>query len=554
MSEDIIQQGKEIPIPADFPVVWERDEDRFMLWRWDNIHSPLPSSPMTDSLWDAAVWPGVEQASKDLERSSISLRRRVNGFSYSSTLPESLDGGQKVARQTVMERAVARTRERWDQEFLPSIKMDLAQMRRVDFDSVTDSELIDHMDQSLEFHKTHWYYHFLVVIPLSVAVETMADLYREAIEGAPDEEPYLLLQGIDNKSLETDREIQRLASIARETPAVIRVFAEEAAPDNSLDLLKTDPACAVFLGELDAFLDIYGYRPTGFDYIYPAWIEDPSFVLLMVKSYLASAPTNLDNERVAGATEASKLLDGMLSVLDGDDNRCREFLAAYQLARDLWPLKEDHSFYIDQGSTASLRIIIAEMGRRLVRIGALEDVEHVFFLTLDEVRAALAGGTVGSMVELAQTRCDRREKFMSVVPPQFIGEMPLDRSSATAPEFQRMVGPDNRLEEHSTVLRGVPASKGQVTGIARIVRRPDQFHTVHPGDVLVCTSTNPAWTALFGSVAGLVSDSGGVLSHTAIVAREYGLPAVVGVGRATTLIGDGQVVTVDGNSGVVLLR
>jgi pyruvate,water dikinase len=455
-----------------------------------------------------------------------------------------------------MDRAVARTRRRWDQEFLPSIERDLARMRGADLDSVTDSDLIDHLDQSLRLHTTHWYYHFLVVSPLSVAVERMASLYREAMGSVPDEEPYLLLQGIDNKSLETDREIGRLATVARENPTVTRLFSEWPSDDTLMDSLSDEPECSGFLRELDSFLTVYGYRPTGFDFVYPSWIEDPSFVLLMIKSYLSSPPTNLDGERAAGATEAAKLLDKALAKLESDDAKRRELLAAFELARDLWPLKEDHSFYIDQGSTASLRIIIAEMGRRLGRLGLLEDAERVFFLTLDEVKTALAGSPAEDLAGLARRRFDQRQRFMSVAPPQFIGTMPSDGSSAAAPEFRRMFGPMpvDRSDERSTVLRGVPGSKGQATGPAKLVRGPDEFHTVRPGDILVCTSTNPTWTALFGSVAGLVSDSGGVLSHTAIVAREYGLPAVVGVGHGTSAIDNGQVVTVDGNSGVVLLR
>ena len=108
--------------------------------------------------------------------------------------------------------------------------------------------------------------------------------------------------------------------------------------------------------------------------------------------------------------------------------------------------------------------------------------------------------------------------------------------------------------ENATVLRGLPASRGKAVGPARVVRSPDEFHKVRPGDVLVCTATSPTWTPVFGTVSALVTDSGGVLSHASIVAREYGLPAVVGVNHGTSTIRDGQVVTVDGTGGLVLLH
>ena len=115
-----------------------------------------------------------------------------------------------------------------------------------------------------------------------------------------------------------------------------------------------------------------------------------------------------------------------------------------------------------------------------------------------------------------------------------------------------MLGSDSDLD--SGMLRGVAGSGGVKTGPARIVRSPDEFNKIRPGDVLVCTSTSPSWKPLFGSLSALVSDSGGVLSHTAIVAREYKLPAVVGVKSGTATITDGQLVTVDGDKGIVTLH
>ena len=122
---------------------------------------------------------------------------------------------------------------------------------------------------------------------------------------------------------------------------------------------------------------------------------------------------------------------------------------------------------------------------------------------------------------------------------------------AEGPGDDQDAGP---ASEDAEGLRGAAGSPGSYTGPARIVRGPHQFDTVRPGDVLVCTSTSPTWTPLFGAVGALVSETGGALSHTAIVAREYGIPAAVMVQRATERIQDGQLVTVIGDSGAVLLH
>ena len=555
MTEDAEQQARELPVPPNFPVEWESDEERRLLWRWDDIHSPLPSSPMSISISEVGTAPGSARAGEELGRTERRLRKRINGYSYSTPVPATPSPEQQEAAARAREEAIANTRRRWDTEFLPTIEKNLAFMRSVAPARADDSQLLEHLDQCLEVSSSHWYFHFLVVFPIGAATEKAASLYREIMGSVPDEEPYLLFQGIDNKSLETDRAIQALAKEAHSSAEVAKAFRRQASPKSLLDELAASDAGRGFLGNLDDFLSAYGYRPTGFDYVYPCWREDPSFVLLNVGSYLSSPPRDLDVEVETLRTESQRLLDRALERAQDDPAKRAEFLAAYQQARELWPLKEDHAFYIDQGTTSTIRMLIAEMGRRLARRGILESAGDVFYLTLEEVREAMSSAS-NDLATLAAGRRRERERFMKVIPPPFLGTLPPDGGDSMTPEFRRMMGPIVTAppDGGSSVLRGVAGSKGAATGPARVVRSPDEFGKVQPGDMLVCTSTSPTWTALFGSLRGLVSDSGGVLSHTAIVAREYGLPAVVGVKFGTAAIRDGQVITVDGDNGVVHLR
>ena len=349
--------------------------------------------------------------------------------------------------------------------------------------------------------------------------------------------------------------VQALAEEARARPDVARVLAEETASGATLAELTGVRQGPEFLKKLEEFLTVYGLRPTGFDYVYPSWREDPSFVLLNIRSYLKSPPRDLERETADLADESARMLLRVTERLDADEPARETFLQAYHRARELWPLKEDHSFYIDQGTAALIRILIAEMGRRLAEHDTLETSDSVFYLSLEELKAATKGTPPAGLAEMAGARREERQRFMGVIPPPFLGTMPPEGADASPSGFQRMHGPASpRPDDGATVLRGVPGSRGEATGVARVVRSPEDFDKVGPGDVLVCTSTSPTWTALFGSIGALVSDSGGVLSHTAIVAREYRLPAVVGVKYGTSMISDGQVVTVDGNSGVVHLR
>ena len=527
-----------------------------LLWRWDDIHSPLPASPMTVSVWDRTVTQGMAEAARASGRTGRSLRRRINGYSYSALVPSPPTPDHESAVPQTTEDAVVSTRQRWDSEFLPALERDLEYMRAVDLESASDAKLLKRLEEFFEIQKRHWYFHFLVVFPVSEAAERMAALYRDAMGAVPDGEPYELLQGMGNMTLETDRALRSLAEKAREAPEVESIIMEGSRPEEILPGLRNSDAGRRFIQSMDRFLSVYGYRPTGFDYVYPSWIEDPSFVLLNIKSYLSSDPRDLDREQEGQAKHAKSLLDRALRSLGSEHAKRDEFLDAYDRARELWPLKEDHAFYIDQGSTALLRILIAEMGGRLSRREILRSPDDVFYLDIDELTAAMSHPVPTDMQRLVDARRRERDRFMKVSPPPVLGTLPPEDGLLVQPELQRMVGPVMALppDGASTALRGVSGSRGTATGPARVVRGPDDFDKVRPGDVLVCTSTTPTWTPLFASVAALASDSGGVLSHTAIVAREYGLPAVVGVKYGTSVIRDGQVVTVDGDAGVVLLR
>ena len=282
--------GTLLPIPANFPVEWDTEEQQRLLWRWDNIHSPLPATPMSASMGEARQKLTAAQSGDQVRRPSQSNRRRINGYSYSANVVEPLSDEQRAAKEKADDEAISTTRKRWDDELLPTLEKDLAYMRSLDLTSASDQKMLGYLEEYQEFQVTHWRFHSLAISPLSLAVERMAKLYREIMGDVPDAEPYLLLQGIDNKSLETDRAIQKLADIVRGNQTLSALFSAQVPSTELTNQLGDSLEGLVFLRALDDFLEIYGYRPTGFDMLFPAWIEDPSFVLLNIKAYLAQTP------------------------------------------------------------------------------------------------------------------------------------------------------------------------------------------------------------------------------------------------------------------------
>jgi pyruvate,water dikinase len=224
---------------------------------------------------------------------------------------------------------------------------------------------------------------------------------------------------------------------------------------------------------------------------------------------------------------------------------------------------EDHNHWIDQRGWYQMRRLALEFGRRLAETGVLETAGDVFYLTAEEL---LDGGAAQpernkekskdtSLHQRVNARKDEMEHFRRVAPPPMLGTMPAFEMTDGGPLLRAMMksdmaGPAGSGDD-SGALHGQAGSPGIVRGKARIVHSLAEAGKLQPGDVLVAETTMPPWTPLFGIAAAVVTDTGGVLSHCAVVAREYGIPAVVGTGRATKTFHDGQFLEVDGDAGSV---
>ncbi|MCH7801062.1 MAG: hypothetical protein IIC24_05895, partial [Chloroflexi bacterium] len=431
MTNQRDNSGTLLPIPPDFPVEWESEEEVTYLWRWDNIHSPLPSSPMSISVGEDRTARQAKQNPKSSNPPRNSLRRRINGYSYSANLPTEETDEEQQRKRDEMDESIRTLRHRWDTEIRPTMEAEIGRAKSIDLASVTDAKLLEHLDEFLDQTVKHWMFHSQVVGPTHASVHRLAALYREIMEDAPEDEPYNLIRGLDNKSLETDQAIQALASQARESAQVSHVFSGHDKADEILAELESFDDGRMFREKLDEFLDVYGLRPTGFDVLYPSWIEDPSFVIMNIKSFVQSSPRNIPTEQKALAVEAETCRQKALEKLGDDHERIEEFLECLKNARELWPLKEDHAFYIDQGSAACVRILIAEVGRRLSGHGVIRELEDVFYLTLNEALAALKGGTsenLGDFGDLVSERRSQRDAQSKIIPPAFLGTLPADGS------------------------------------------------------------------------------------------------------------------------------
>ena len=343
-----------------------------------------------------------------------------------------------------------------------------------------------------------------------------------------------------NKTIETNIELYRLAQIARKDGAVgdrlTRLPAEE-----FLAQMEKEPGLAAFRTAFERFMGSYGHRSHTREIYYPRWSDEPALVLDIVRSLASSPQVDLEAMEVRKVAERHnaqrEIMDRLSSVKYGTFKK-PVFKIVIKFAQTYMMFRENQRFYLDEQLFRARRLFL-EYGRRLAERGALEKPADVFFLKKEEM-FDLAEGRGGDMKEAVRSRIAEFQRYGDELPPKFLqGRI----------EFDDTV----EITGNTTRLTGTAASPGMVTGVVRVVRSIDELKTVEAGEILVTSNTDPGWTAVFSKIGGLITETGGILSHGAVVSREYGIPAVTAVKGATKIFKSGQRITLNGNEGLIYI-
>jgi phosphohistidine swiveling domain-containing protein len=351
-----------------------------------------------------------------------------------------------------------------------------------------------------------------------------------------------VLRGLPhNVTTEMDLELWGLTEQIRSDEPSHGAFTESSVPD-LLQRYRERTLPPVAQRGLQSFLRRYGHRAVAeIDLGMPRWSDDPSHLLGVISNYLRLNPDDLDPVAQFHAGQARA--ESMITTLVGrmaEHSRVRARMVGWALrrVRQLVGLRESPKFLLIV-ALATMREHLKVIGRQLAASQLIDQIDDVFFLDLGDVRRGLSGETLQTLVVA------RRDAYEQELKRRHIPRLLL--SDGTEPEAMADANADV-----SGALTGSPASAGTVTGPARVVLDPVGAH-LEPGEILVAPSTDPGWTPLFLTAGGLVMEMGGSNSHGAVVAREYGIPAVVGVPDATQRIETGQLITVDGAAGLVSL-
>ena len=466
--------------------------------------------------------------------------------------PELMEEQSKRSDEVVMA-TVHRLQERWDEEWLPEIMTQIRDWDAFDLAAASDAELQAHLPKMWAGAHRLADLHFQIVTPVYIALSLLDDLYNDLFsEGVFESQK--LFQGFDNKTMEVGRALWDLSRKAKASDGVRKIFEQNAPGDVMNALLESDEAQA-FTTELVAFLNSHGKRVSDWGIRVESWVEDPSPVMVNLKDYIQQE-RDPDAEQEERAAEREDAIATVRERLQGYPSNVRdEFELLLKAAATAVVLTEGHGYWIYFQSTYRVRRVLVEIGKRLAEAGTVAIAEDVFFLRTDEIAPALGASPAPDHTGLVEARREEMKHFESVKPPMFMGTdygpPPPDLLGMALGKF--FGAPAEQDDATPDQVVGNAGSPGKFRGTAKVVGSLDEAAKLGVGEILVAETTSPSWTPLFATAAGIVTDTGGILSHCAVVAREYGIPAVVGTGVATSTIRDGQTIEVDGDAGRVLL-
>jgi pyruvate, water dikinase len=565
-----------------------RGSDEGRLWFWNSQHFPfpMPAFDMVEVDHPYYTLGGWQNRAFAVPPAMGVDYRVVNGYVYISPNPVT-DPAKIAERAEYFQKRAGHYFEHWDELYagwrtrmerlnrdvesievpdLPEYEPDEVVFGDRDLSNIT---LLRAYSDTLRCAEMMWQYHFEFLLLGYGAYLTFAEFLRGALPDIPDQHITQMVAGIDVILFRADAELRRLARLAIET-GVDGALREGRSPGEIDAELSESEAGRAWLAELEAIKDPWFNMGTGdaLYHYYGSWHDDPRIPYASLVGHVAAlrAGEEIDRPTEEIARERDRLAEEYEGLLD-DDARAtfRELLG---LSRTVFPYVEEHKFYCDYWFQSRFFNKVREFGALLAQHGFLEDGEDVFHLSRHEVMEALeelslvwstGGPALGPEYwpPIVARRRELIERLSEWTPPPALGSMPEAVSDpvvvmlwgVTPQRLQEWA----RSEDGGAELTGAPASPGEVEGPARVVSGLGDLDSVRPGEILVCTVTSPAWAPIFSKIKATVTDIGGIMSHAAIVSREYGLPAVVGTGRATSRIKTGQRLRVDGSTGVVTI-
>lgn len=558
-----------VPVPIVVPAgTWRRDEGHGLSPRTPLTRSVFDENPallnmaetagllMRVAIVDIGGWhySGLKPMGlpplKDKKRVAPSGQKKVPKMPPAWLLPvlyRLLPGTRRQLRSAKLAEASdlpGRTIMRWEAEFRPALELRLRALHRTDLAGATDAGLLQQLREARTLVRDGLEIHFLLGAPLMLALAELHFFLSEALDWNA-ARTMDLLAGTSAMSSEPARRLAVVAALDEDDPEFVRLWAD--------------------------YRRFYGSRALELELSSPTLAESP----LLLNNLLASQRTAaFRTDEVADELRASRLEVANTTRNALPQSARDDFDRLLERATAAYPVREANVFFTIDAPLAAYRYAAMEAGRRAAAAGLLEHPADVFFCTAYELEGCLSPGDEfigndGGTQLRGMVRRRRGEHLWTLAHPgpQSYGPPPPPVPSLKGfPSYVRLatralVWAGESIVEPAlssrtsaaagNLLTGIGASPGRVEGTVRIIRGEGDFGRIGPGDVLVCPCTRPSWSVIFPAVSAIITDSGGTLSHPAIIAREHRIPAVVATGCATDVLKDGMAVLVDGTAGTV---
>jgi phosphohistidine swiveling domain-containing protein len=560
---------------ASFPVEWDSEVEKDFFWVYDDLHCPHPVSPMFFDI--GGWWLSCDHMFRRFGTPFAVdwLAKNVNGYVYTTAIPPdpalridateySARYGARVPREgtfattmgayldTVLPVYGERFADWWRDRLRPEMERNFAflEARLDEAGGMSLAELACLLEDAIDIHDRHWKIHWMLnFAQLSATLDLRAAMVKT--RGSVDETLLGRLQNsASDRNWDSIEALWRLKNEVRDDAVLRGAFAAEGSAGIVEALRATERGRRFIAERIEPYQREFGWHAVwSHEFIFPTVREQMEPVVELVSGYLATDydfPAAMAAMRLDIEAASSEILAGLSGeALD-------EMRAVNAVNLRMAPLTPDHHFYIDQGANAHLRLVLIAIGRKLMEDGRLDRPDDVMFLRYNELRGFIGDPEAVDARGIVATERSKREAATRLRPRDWIGTA--TPAQLAFPYLVNWGYPDRFYQQQSADDRrvtGLGASPGVVEGIARVVRTVEEFDDVRDGDILVCQMTNPAWVVLFTKIAGLVTDTGGTTSHPAVLAREFGIPAVIGTSVATQRIVTGDRLKVDGSAGLV---
>jgi len=572
---------------------WEKQQ----FWYQDKIHAPEPMPPL-DLLFQEAWQIALSQYTTRvfcIPPAQGIAQRMVGCYMYICAIAPPPDEiiGEKAA---LFEKRVFYVFEHYDElwdKWLTKFKALGNEMAALDIpkelpkfvpeDQVLPAptgvyasyDLIEAFDRLVNQMFKGWQYHFEMLNLTYLAYLMFGDVCRNLFPGISESAIGKMVAGAYVSMFKPEEELCRLARLATSSSGVADILKSDSPVDQKISELENTPDGKKWLEEYEKAKDPWFYVSCGSGWLHyeGSWINTPEIPYGYIKSYVERLEKGETIERSLDEVEKErdKTVAQYRELIKTDEDR-ESFDGAYNTVRTIYRYAEDHLFWVEHWFHTIWFDKIREFGSLLVDNGMINEVDDIYMFNRYEIPELLTevatGWALGVDIPLRsdyyKAKAEKRKNILKAasewnptpalgVPPEEIAEpftiMLWGITTDKVKEWLKGVG-EVRAEDVSEI-KGFASSAGVVEGPARVLRLLKEIVDIQPGEILVCPNTNPSWAPVFTNIKAAVTDIGGLTSHAAIVCREYGVPSVTGTGIATSVIKTGDILKVDGDTGVV---